>query len=279
MKRLFLFFTFFTGTALYSQNSAPFTNGVKAFFSANFLNKNVYKTQDSLEVILLYKDDISSTKNSVLHQFKKDTFEILVEGSSFIRYKILKTEDKSTYIRTLKGCKISASKKEIRIKGDGEENLEDASNYVFKIAETKTPINHYLASSALVGMPMTLPFKIRRLDDNTKISGSFNISYAFGWKLKIGNNPFRNTYIQIIPYAAGLSVQKFFTRLEDGTFSDKVDEVALTYYSGGVAYQWEKFNFGVFLGFDTMLNDKNGWVYDDRGWLGFGLGYDLFKDD
>ncbi|GAB5401664.1 MAG: hypothetical protein Aureis2KO_32490 [Aureisphaera sp.] len=60
--------------------------------------------------------------------------------------------------------------------------------------------------------------------------------------------------------------------------SDREGTIGTISFGIGYVKSWNKISLGVFYGIDKGVGrvSKN-WVYDDRPWLGIGLGYDLFK--
>jgi hypothetical protein len=219
--------------------------------------------------------------------------EDAVESSNFIRYKVLSDEGDYKYIKILSGVRFGGTAADSgnytdilyakeSIKGD------NPTNYVFMVSKKELmPHTHYLATSALIGKVITLPLRVRNEywnDNNKTLQGTLALSYGFGWKYKLGNDPYKPHYFTTILYAAGISQQKHF--FLDGkrkkepskdSVSAKTDEIALTYLSFGVAYEFDKFNVGVFAGKDKMFGNLKNWAYQDKWWFGLGIGYDLFK--
>ena len=76
----------------------------------------------------------------------------------------------------------------------------------------------------------------------------------------------------------GVGATKYFKENTDGTLTEKKDAFAVTYYQGGLLLTIQKVNFGVFTGFDAMIDKQNDWFYQGRQWISFGLGY-KFKTD
>lgn len=276
MKKLFFINLLLVSAQIFAQNSNY--SGLKTFFTSNLLNKNVYKTNTDLKVRAVYQD--KNTLNNVPFSIKPDSALIISPSQgSFIRYKVLKTDpiDKSLYIRILPGSVIDSTKYKIVV--DSSLNGTDPSQYIFKTDGKQNLNQSYLASSAIVGTAFILPVRFRTLDKVwDDISMNINVSYGFGWKFKLGNHPFRSHFISVIPYAFGFSSQKYFSRIEEGIYSSKTDQFALTYWAHGITYEYEGFNFGVFGGFDKMFGSQDDWVYNNKWWFGLGLGYKLFQN-
>jgi len=46
-------------------------------------------------------------------------------------------------------------------------------------------------------------------------------------------------------------------------------------YGMGLSVEWQSFSFGLFSGMDTPLQKNSPWVYKNKAWLGFGIGFNL----
>jgi hypothetical protein len=280
-------------------------NALVSFLTATFGNKNVYKTKaangvanasagtvayPALTCTLTYKDDGCSNSGTIVPaNMLGQVYTVSVNGNGqdFIRYKELKIEGDIAYIRFLKGCYFSAPNS---IRKTPEGTGDDANDYVFAI-NTKNidPAKRYLASSAIIGKLLTIPVKIRQKywdHDHTELLTGININYAFGWKYKLGNHPYHSHYVNLIPYAVGIGAQNYFDVLE-GEFEFANDtrlkttkaeaQVAITYWCSGLTYEYDRFNIGMFIGWDAMLKPYESWGYNKKMWYGLGIGYDIFK--
>lgn len=312
-----------TGTAHAQKLSFPST-----FISATIGNRNVYKTKAPLNVVKVYKDgngfnQIVSDKTVYTINPKKGSFiryKILDDSknlrvlSGCIFDSVVATAPKVSYdtvdnmvtevngnttttktVRTITvDTTAAATKHYIVFDSAGVGGADNPHDYVFKPEDASklNPNTHYLASEMLVGKVLTIPLRIRNeyFNNNTaSLQANFSLAYGFGWKMKIGNHPYRKHYITTVFYAAGISSQKYFKlmndangqviKLENGadSVSAKTDQLALTYMAYGLAYEYYKFNIGVFAGKDIMFGANKDWVYQSRWWYGIGLGYDLFK--
>lgn len=251
---------------------------LKALLSSTLLNKNVYKTKANLTATIVYKD-----KNR-MHGGTEAPKEVVIKPGTgnFLRYKELKQEGDFAYIRVIPSC---ALKDDTIFVSDAED--ANADDYILKVnIKGIDPAKRYLSSSVLVGKIITLPIRVRQEyynENKTQYALSFSIGYAFGWRYKIGNHPYKTHYFTVMPYAFGFSTQKYFyVKGKDDIsgktiLSDKTDQVALNYLSMGIAYEYDRFNVGVFWGKDMMFGDYKDWVFQDKPWYGIGLGYDLFK--
>jgi hypothetical protein len=235
------------------------------------------------------KDSVSIEKKStgtVVTSTIKYSDEIVDKTNNSIRYKVLSEDGSFTYLKVLPGCAFGQVPQDTLIVYREDADAE-VSKYVFQ-AENKnfTPNTHYLASSALVGKLITLPMRVRKEywdGGNTAVEGTLALAYGFGWKYKIGRNPYQSWFLSTILYGAGVSGQKYFSLTgtdpvtNKALLSEKRDEIAITYLSFGVAVEYDKFNLGLFAGRDKMFGNSSNWAYQCRWWWGVGIGYDLFK--
>lgn len=211
-----------------------------------------------------------------------------LSSKNFIRYTVVNEDNDYKYIRILPGCNFTggASPADTLIEY-GAAGSDDPSDYIFQVTKKNLTFNnHYLANSAIIGKATSLPIKFRKEywdNKNIVLQGSLNIGYTFGWKHKLGNNPYHSTYMNVILWGIGVSQQKYFriagkySGSNKDSLSSKTDEFAFTYLTSGIAFEWDKFNIGIFFGKDKMFGRLKDWVYQDKWWWGFGIGYELFK--
>ncbi len=210
-----------------------------------------------------------------------------LSSKNFIRYKVLYEDADYKYIKLLPGCQFSGVLPTDTIIQYGKPGTDDPKDYVYQVSKKNlTPMNHYLANSVLVGKIVSIPARFRKEywnDNNKIIQGTLSLGYCFGWKHKIGNNPYNATYINVTLLGLGINQQKYvniagkYTVSQKDSLSAKTDEFAVTYLTLGVALEWEKFNIGIFWGKDKMFGKLKNWVYQDKWWWGIGIGYELFK--
>ncbi len=248
--------------------------GIGGYLKASIFNKNVYKTKVPMKVFKVYQDNTVPPL---------DSFTINPVPGEYIRYKVIADEGDFKYIRILPGCYINSNKDITKVNSAGSLHAEDIILRVSK--KLLEPNAYYLASSALIGKVITLPVRVRKEywnEKNTVLQGSLSLGMGFGWKFKIGNHPYRTHYISIIAYGAGISQQKYFNlagKYSSGkdSLSAKTDEFAVSYLTQGIAYEYDRFNIGIFWGKDKMFGSLKNWVYQDKWWWGIGVGYELFK--
>jgi|GEM_PF-3080955 len=279
---------------------------------AVFFNPNVYKSRMELKGLIVGKEGTNRTYNdSVCIKPDSNTkrFDYKIISEDFNGYVIIqvlpsvkfKVEVKTkstvpeTYTEsTVAGVKVFTKGKGTAVTtnynmynvlftaaGDKLDDDTDASKYYFAIKKDDfKPQSKILLSSKIVGIPLIHPIKFRpkTLDQGDDIMASVTVSYNFGVRFKLCKaDAFKQNFITIIPYGFGFGADKYFKMKIDGTTTadDKQDVVAFTYYQGGVLFTVQKVNFGVFTGFDKMIGKRKDWVYQDRVWFSFGLGYKL----
>jgi len=180
-------------------------------------------------------------------------------------------EDPSKMLRVVRHTNNVQLKKE----------TNNAYNYYFSVKKDGfKPLSKTLLSFKIVGVPLVQPIKLRpgKGSEGWNLGGEFTVSYNFGIRLKLGDNPFKQNFISLVPFGFGVGAAKYFIGNVDGTITEKSDSYAVTYYQGGILFTIQKVNFGVFTGFDAMLDKQNDWFYQGRQWFSFGLGY-KFKND
>ncbi|MGV3599427.1 MAG: hypothetical protein ACO1PI_16305 [Bacteroidota bacterium] len=259
MKRIFtlLIFTF----------SFLLGNSQLKFAARSLLyNDNVYKTKDTLILERVYDH-----KKGVALKDKR-IYRLIVSPLPFVKYNILENGDNAyIYILPNYNFKYDTGGRDSIVDivfTDGAKS-DTVYNYYFRVKSANTPNTKYLSSQSIVGMPVTLPLKIRKLDTELQFESNLSLSYAFGYRIKVGNNPYRKKYINVIPVAFAINSDKYFTAKEDS----KIDALSFTYYSFGLTYEVNGFNIGLFGGWDKMFGTRKDWIYQDRFWGSLGIGY------
>ncbi len=256
---------------LLSITSLKLNAQTKYFIRSLLANNNVYKTKDTMLLSRIY----NSSNGKVVKDPR--VFRLIVKPLDFVKYQIME-DGETPYICILpyysfKYYPTGDTIVDIVFNGKGV-YADTTYDYYFKVDSDIAPYHKYLAAQSIMGMPVALPIKLRKYDSEIKIESNISLSYAFGYRIKIGNNPYRKYFINFIPFAFGLNADKYFARKEDA----KTDELSLTYYSFGLSYELRGLNFGVFGGWDKMFGQRKDWVYQDKFWLSFGIGY-KFKSD
>lgn len=212
--------------------------------------------------------------------------EILDKNNLTVNYLESEIQFKITKIDKVNGeywLKVYPSyvKLKCRKKDNCEEvNKKDRSLYyndkVFKVTEeeflAKTefyePIDRFS-----IGI-LNLPFKFR-IQEERSFETTFNINSLLNYRIW----QFYNTgfYLQA---GAGFGSVKLNNNNSIG-INDKaeIDAVALSFL-GGAMLQYKRVQAGVYVGWDHINNQKNyQWQYNGKPWVGFGIGYELFKID
>lgn len=260
MKKLLLLFLLTSAIVVCNAQRTVFLRSV-------FSNNNVYKTKDTLILKRVY-----DCRNNVV--IKDDrTFRLIVRPSTSIKYQIVEDGD-NPYIYVLpKYCfKYYDGEQDsiVDVKFECEEKRHDSTyNYYFKIESDIMPHHKYIFAQSIVGMPLTLPLKIRKLNSEYQFEANISLSYAFGYRVKVGDDPYKKRFLNVIPFAAGINSDKYFSNKEDA----QVDALSFTYYSFGMTYEFRGLNVGLFGGWDKMFGERKNWAYQDKFWLSLGLGY------
>ncbi|WP_282087084.1 hypothetical protein [Aquimarina algiphila] len=144
-----------------------------------------------------------------------------------------------------------------------------------------------LRFNAITITGVTIPIKYRfkgKGDIEEEFSTSFNLNflagYSFGKQLffhrkKVGNKT-NTTKWTVGAFFGGNAVElnEGNSRLEEG----KVYNQGALSYGGALGYSFNKINVAAFVGWDRIVGaNRDVWKYNDKVWIGFGVGYDLFK--
>ncbi len=272
---VFYFIPFALILASCARQRAVVSRGLKPAIISTLSNKNVYKTQEKLKVLKEY-----NIYSGVAPITTSDTFFVNPNpdgsGRNFIRYKVIKKEDKTQYIRVLRGSAFIRN--DILSVDTGEYKRGGPNEWIFKVVDKDiSPKKQYLASEKIVGMPITIPLKLRnqgKAKYRTNINAS--LGYAFGYKIKLGNNPYRDFYVNLIPLTIGVGIQKYVPvdSMDSKTFKAE-DQFAYS-LGMGATLEISKFNIGFIVGWDRMLADQKDWFYQNKPWVGLVLGYKFF---
>lgn len=124
---------------------------------------------------------------------------------------------------------------------------------------------------------LNIPVKIRprRGDSAPLLESDFNIGASFHAKNRLsGHKPY---YISVVGFA---SIQAIRMDASNNTSlgADSVENPMAVAYGGGIIFELNKIQLGVLAGADAAFGDlSSDFVYQNAPWIGFGLGYDLFK--
>jgi hypothetical protein len=249
-----------------------------AFLRSMIGNYNVYKTRHPLPLERIY--DVNSNRAII------DTavvYMLTPTPDNFLRYKIMKEEDAFFYIRVLPQVAYTSTSVPdtvlVRYTKTAPPDNANPNSYYFKVATAGLlPHQKYLATERIMGMPITLPVKFRREDGNLRGEFELSIGYAFGYRIRTNNNPYKENYINVIPYGFSFNADKY-KPVDAGDDFEAIDSFSLTYWTSGVTYEIRKFNIGFFIGRDRMFNDRSDWVYQNKTWYSIGLGYKFGSEE
>jgi hypothetical protein len=132
---------------------------------------------------------------------------------------------------------------------------------------------------ALAGGVINFPFKLRLQKEANDFSSAFNLGAAFGYTLP--HYSFRNfTYSLLFAAAIGnVNLDASSVTQNADKLTTTNDFSALTFALGALV-QYDRFQTGVFLGFDRLgklNNDTFNWRYQNKPWFSIGFGYAIFS--
>lgn len=125
---------------------------------------------------------------------------------------------------------------------------------------------------------LTAPFKIRGKRDsvNFNITTDITIGPYIGLTTRLSK---RKPYYLTLPATLGLS----FININDNTTSnEKFEALGSTIVPGvswsvGIIFQLDSFDLGLIYGRDYASGVGRDWIYHDKNWLSFGIGYNFIK--
>lgn len=126
---------------------------------------------------------------------------------------------------------------------------------------------------------MTLPIKARfgnKKDRFFDVEENLNLGFTFGLRHQI-----QGKKEQAINYLAGISIARVRTdsiSLKNNYPAPQSSIAPALMISGGVLYQYETFQVGLFLGVDNVMGELGrNWKFQGKPWLGFAIGVSLFS--
>lgn len=126
---------------------------------------------------------------------------------------------------------------------------------------------------------LTVPFKLRPKQDmlNFNITTDVTLGPYFGISKRISK---KDPFYLTLPATLGLS----FININNNTTTNMpVDEeigiVPGITWSTGFIFQFDKFNIGFLLGKDYASGIGDQWIYQDKMWYSFAIGYSFTKPD
>jgi hypothetical protein len=253
---------------------------ITPFLTSLVLNRNVYKTKDTLELTRVYDYSAKRPVHDTI------TYNLLPDPGQFLRYTVMKEGDKPI-VYVLKGTRFEHSPTNaispVYIKYAYSTQAE-ANGYYYQFKSKSAdmlPSKQYLATEHIAALPITIPIKYRINAPANKVPFSLNasISYAFGYRIRINNNPFNDNYIRVLPILVGFSTDTYLAKdsINVKGYTGETS-IALNLASGLTYEAGNRFNFGVFIGFDKMFSNQKDWIYQNKAWLGIGFGYKFGSD-
>ncbi len=122
---------------------------------------------------------------------------------------------------------------------------------------------------------LTLPIKMRF--DNSLSGGRFNFEQNLNFGLTAGIKQQLQRIDDVsLNYLGGLSVVNVPLNNASTAPAGTATSTAAVSLSGGVMFQYAKFQMGVFLGWDFAGDHAYQFSYQGRPWLGFAIGLSLF---
>jgi hypothetical protein len=260
------------------------TKYIKPLTRSIFYNENVYKTQDSLDLLKVY----NKTLNYPIYD--TTTYRIKVNKNrtnpnvAFIRYSIL--NDTGSFVRILPRMYIDTAsiKSKLEPKKDSVFYLSmnkvgsSADSFYFQFKQSgQTPPQKYLATQHITGLPLTIPVKYRyQTGSNASVSAfslSIGINYAFGYKIRANDNPYVPNFWRFLVFT-GFASENYIPKDSITSTTYKPITNVIWSYGGGVTFEvGNRFNLGIMYGADRMFGNKKDWYYENKAWLGFGIGF------
>ncbi|HAD10960.1 MAG TPA: hypothetical protein DCF33_00840 [Saprospirales bacterium] len=140
----------------------------------------------------------------------------------------------------------------------------------------KLVAKHKFLNLGVTGGQLTIPFKIRRKEENQtfRLTTDVTLGAYIGLTQKLSTE--RNYHLTV-PVTAGLTfvnINNNNTSLEFSAGDGGETEVVpgLT-WSTGIILQLEEYNFGFILGKDYAGEVGDQWIYHRQWWWSFGLGF------
>jgi hypothetical protein len=126
---------------------------------------------------------------------------------------------------------------------------------------------------------MTLPIKARLGDKKEKffdVEENLNLGFTFGLRHQI-----QSKKEQALNYLVGISIARVRTdsiSLKNNFTAPQSSIAPALMISGGILYQYETFQVGIFLGVDNVMGELGrNWKFQGKPWLGFAIGVSLFS--
>ncbi|BAO77067.1 porin [Winogradskyella sp. PG-2] len=298
MKYLFAFSFFFFTIMIYAQDTYKRTYYVpksklkylKVKKKVKFSDLDSVK-QDSIKNRFKDYKKIEYTTSEIINGKSVEVKKVeLVNDDFFVKQKYLIAESPNRNEVIKAFIKFPDDKNEIII--NPFLNKKDTINSTYYIT-LKNRQKLWLPFTEFTISSLTIPLKYRFKDEANNVSEDFtsgiNLNFLLGFSYgnssfmfrdKVGNksNSWKLTG-GIILGASTVELNSSNTSsanipIESGNTINQ----GLFSFGFGATYAFNKFNFGVFYGWDYSLGEASEkWNYDKLPWLGIGVGYSLFK--
>jgi hypothetical protein len=126
---------------------------------------------------------------------------------------------------------------------------------------------------------MTLPIKARLGNGDDRffdVEENLNLGFTFGLRHQLPG-----VKEQALNYLLGVSIARVRAdsiSLKNNFKAPQSSVASALMFSGGVLYQYETFQIGIFVGFDNVMGELGrNWKFQSRPWIGFAVGVSLFS--
>ncbi|MEY8848619.1 hypothetical protein AB9K26_07375 [Psychroserpens sp. XS_ASV72] len=224
--------------------------------------------------IVTFKVPVAVGNVEVASFAKNDTNSLYLEPN--IKFYIIDFNDKkdSVKLRAVDFKSIRKDKKEKLKQSKGTLKSELYENKVYQISYKD------LVSYGKIFVPkdkisvglLTLPFKARPQEEfafDTEFNLNSTLNILFSGQKNV------SWYYQ---FGAGVGSVNLNTSNARGLSDTEAQDVSILTFFNGVMIEYKKIQIGLYAGVDHINNQKNyDWNSNGNIWLGFGIGYNLFK--
>ncbi|WP_323787661.1 hypothetical protein [Psychroserpens sp.] len=213
------------------------------------------------ETILLSSSDF---RNSKLKKFLEPN----------IKFFVVAINDSTVELRAVE-FKSTPKKRRDALEGVGIEITEDyyfGKSYFIKLKDFIAFAEKVVPDDKISIGILTLPFKARPQEEFA-FDTKFNLNSTLNVRLKKWNGI--SFYSQL---GAGVGSVNLNTGNANGISDSEAQDVSILTFFSGVMLEYNKMQVGFYVGVDHINNQKNyDWHSHGNLWIGFGLGYNLFK--
>lgn len=169
--------------------------------------------------------------------------------------------------------------------------IEEPDFYEFKLKNNEqiwVPFTEFTLTS--LTLPLKYRFRSKRREVNEEFTTGINLNFLIGasygnseftHRKKVGNktNTWKLTLGLLIGTGTVTLNNSNTSSAGENAFAEDETDIKGLFTSGlGLTYAFNKINVGLFYGWDNSIGkNAKAWNYNGRPWLGFGVGYSLFK--